>query len=92
MGCSLPGSSVHGILQASLLEGVAVPFSQVSNPGLPHCSQILYCFPEPPRKPIHIDEKDYDDDYVVVKFSGSRPYGDYYDNNFSLSVTYLVEE
>ena len=56
MGCSLPGSSVHGILQASLLEGVAVPFSQVSNTGLPHCSQILYCFPEPPGKPIHIDE------------------------------------
>ena len=36
--------------------------------------------------------KDYDDDYVVVKFSGSRPDGDYYDNKFSLSVTYLVEE
>ena len=27
MGCSLPGSSVHGILQARILEWVAVPFS-----------------------------------------------------------------
>ena len=27
MGCSLPGSSVHGILQARILEWVAIPFS-----------------------------------------------------------------
>lgn len=27
MGCSLPGSSVHGIIQAGILEWVAVPFS-----------------------------------------------------------------
>ena len=26
MGCSLPGSSVHGILQARILEWVAIPF------------------------------------------------------------------
>ena len=31
MDCSLPGSSVHGILQASILEWVAVPFSRVSS-------------------------------------------------------------
>ena len=52
MDCSLPGSSVHGILQARILEWVAIPFSrgsshprgqiQGSNPGLPHCRQILY--------------------------------------------------
>ena len=46
--CSLPGSSVHGILQARILEWVSTPFSkeafpaQGSNPGLPHCRQILY--------------------------------------------------
>ena len=46
--CSLPGSSVHGILQARILEGVAMPSSrgifptQESNPGLPHCRHILY--------------------------------------------------
>ena len=42
--CSLP---VHGILQARILESVAIPFSRVSsqprlNPYLPHCRQILY--------------------------------------------------
>ena len=30
MGCSLPGSSVHGILQARILEWVAMPFSEGS--------------------------------------------------------------
>ena len=28
MDCSLPGSSVHGILQATILEWVAIPFSR----------------------------------------------------------------
>ena len=48
MDCSLPGSSVHGILQAIILEPVAIPFSRGSprprgsNPGLLHCRQILY--------------------------------------------------
>ena len=45
---SPPGSSVHGILQARILEWVAIPFSrgifptQGLNPGLLHCRQILY--------------------------------------------------
>ena len=30
--CSLPGSSVHGILQAKILELVAISFSRVSSP------------------------------------------------------------
>ena len=30
MDCSLPGSSVHGILQARILERVAIPFSKGS--------------------------------------------------------------
>ena len=48
LDCSLPGSSVHGILQARILEWVAVSFSGGSfqprdrNPGLLHCRQILY--------------------------------------------------
>ena len=51
--CSLPGSSVHGILQARLLEWVAISFSrgssltQGSNPHLLwllHCRRILYCW------------------------------------------------
>ena len=46
--CSPPGSSVHGILQARISEWVAMPSSRGSsrprgsNPGLPHCRQILY--------------------------------------------------
>ena len=31
MDCSLPGSSVHGILQARIVEWVAMPFSRVSS-------------------------------------------------------------
>ena len=30
MDCSLPGSSIHGILQARILEWVAIPFSKGS--------------------------------------------------------------
>ena len=32
MDYSLPGSSVHGILQARILEWVAIPFSRDSSP------------------------------------------------------------
>ena len=48
MDCSPPGSSVHGILQARILEYTAVLFSretfptQGSNPDLVHCRRILY--------------------------------------------------
>ena len=50
MDCGLPGFSVHGILQARILEWVAISFSRGSswprnlglNPGLLHCRQILY--------------------------------------------------
>ena len=43
-----PDSSVHGILQARILDWVAIPFSREifltlgSNPGLPNYKQILY--------------------------------------------------
>ena len=43
MDCSLPGSSVHGILQARTLEWVVMPSSRGSNPGLLNCKWILYC-------------------------------------------------
>ena len=48
MDCSLPGSSVHGIFQARVLEWIAISFSrgifpiQGSNPCLLHCRQMLY--------------------------------------------------
>ena len=46
--CSPPGSSVHGILQARILEWVAFPPpGDLPNPGMEpghfHCRQILYC-------------------------------------------------
>ena len=49
MGCNPPGSSVHGILQARILERMAIPSSRGSSdsgikPGslhLLHCRQIL---------------------------------------------------
>ena len=46
--CSPPGSSGHGILQARILEWVAISLSsgifptQELNLGLLHCRQILY--------------------------------------------------
>ena len=44
MDCSPPGSSVHGIFQARVLEWIAIIFSgeNLPNPGLPHYRQILY--------------------------------------------------
>ena len=52
MDCSLPGSSVHGILQAKILEWVAMPFSRGSSRQqsnlcllqILHCRMILYCW------------------------------------------------
>ena len=58
MDCSLPGSSVHGIFQAIVLEWIAISFSRGSswprgsNPGLPHCRQKLYCLSHQ-RSPIY---------------------------------------
>ena len=40
--CDPPGSSVHGIFQARILEWVAISFSRGWNPDLPHCRQMLY--------------------------------------------------
>ena len=54
--CSPPGSSVHGILQAKILEWVAIPFSRGSSwPGVkpksPACRQILYQLSQPGKPP-----------------------------------------
>ena len=57
MDCSLPGSSVHGIFQARVLEWVAISFSRGSSrprdwtQGLPHCRQALLPS-EPPGKSL----------------------------------------
>ena len=39
--CSLPGSSIHGIFQAGVLEWGAIAFSQVSIPLLGWCQRML---------------------------------------------------
>ena len=42
MDCSLPGSSVHGVLQARILERIAFPSpGDLPNPGIKHRSPIL---------------------------------------------------
>ena len=50
MDCSLPGSSVHGILQARILEGVATSLSCDS------CIASAFFTAEPPRKPLRANE------------------------------------
>ena len=55
MDCSLPGSFVHGDSPGNntgvdfhaLLQGIFP--TQGSNPGLPHCRQILSCLSPPPH-------------------------------------------
>ena len=58
MDCSLPGSSVHGIRQASIKEWVVIPVSSrednVPNPGIEPRSHTLQADSlsfEPPGKP-----------------------------------------
>ena len=63
MDCSLPGSSVHGVLQAHILEWVAMPSSRdLPDPGIELVSLVstalacgLFCFAflplVPPGKP-----------------------------------------
>ena len=42
MDCSLPGSPVHGIFQARILEWVAIPFSRdLHDPGVESASLVL---------------------------------------------------
>ena len=53
--CSLPGSSVHGILQARIPERLAIPFSRdLPDQGIEPTSPILQAhslLSEPPEKP-----------------------------------------
>ena len=51
MDCSLPGSSVHGILQARILEWVAIPFSRASSQFRDQPADFFFFTTEPPGKP-----------------------------------------
>ena len=46
MDCNLPGSSIHGIFQARVLEWVAIAFSKNC-----HMTQQSHCWANRPRKP-----------------------------------------
>ena len=50
----LPGSSVHGILQARILEWVVIPFQGIFlTQGLLYCRQILYHLSHQGSSPTH---------------------------------------
>ena len=72
MDSSPPGSSVHGILQASMLEWVAIAFSRgSSNPGIELRSPSLQAdsLPsEPPGKPLDQPTKKKKKNWVTVKW------------------------
>ena len=61
MDCSPPGSSLHGISQARILEWVAIPFSRVSSQPRDQtpiscisCLAGVFCTTEPPGKPLFL--------------------------------------
>ena len=55
MDCSLPGSSVHGIFQARVLEWVAISFSRrSSNPGIKPGSPALQADALSPEPPVRL--------------------------------------
>jgi len=63
MDCSLPGSSVHGILQARILERVAISLSRgLPNPGIEPTSLMSpalaggFLSLAPPGKPEHSEK------------------------------------
>ena len=63
MDCSPPGSSVHGILPARILEWVAIPYSgifptQELNLGILYCRQILYPLSHQGLQCIHVFNHD----------------------------------
>ena len=55
MDCSPPGSSIHGILQARILEWVAIPVSRgSSDPGIKPESPALQVDSLPSEPPAHL--------------------------------------
>ena len=62
MDCSPPGSSVHWISQARILEWVAISYFQGSFPGIVPASLALadkFFSPEPPGKPLEDNNSGY---------------------------------
>ena len=59
MDCCLPGSSVHGILQARILEWVAIPFSREASPPRSPALQVYSLLSQLPAKPGEEEEVGY---------------------------------
>ena len=74
MDCSLPGSSVHGILQARILKWVAISFTRgLPDPGIKPRSPILqadFLPSDPPEKPLY--------ECICVFYILSLPYNQIY--------------
>ena len=72
MDCSLPGFSVHGILQARILEWAAIPFFWGSSQARDQIKlQVDSLQFEPPRKPIEASMKA---EFVLSSFSALLPF------------------
>ena len=72
--CNPMNYTVHGILQARILEWVAFPFllqgifpTQWPNPGLPHCRWILYQLRHQGR-PQSIEKNEWDNEKCLAKY------------------------
>ena len=76
MDRSPPGSSVHGLLQARILEWVAIPSpGELSDPGIKLGSLALQadCLPaEPPEKPNNCSQRE-KSMVPVIKMLVTRP-------------------
>ena len=60
LDCSLTVSSVHGILQARILEWVAIPFSKESSQSRDnHWSPAMQEDSEPPGKPFYYNKMNF---------------------------------
>ena len=73
MDCSLPGSSVHGILQARVLEWVANAFSKTLL-LLSHFSRVRLCDPidgSPPGSPVPGIHQARTLEWVAISFSNA---------------------
>ena len=83
MVCSPPGSSIHGLLQARILEWVAISFSGVFptqglNPRLLICIAGRFFTTEPPGK--------YSSESFLSAYSVAKGYARYINYLFLLSV------
>ena len=89
MDCSLPGSSVHEILQARILEWVAVSFSRGSSPPRDGtCISYVFCIG---RRVLYysITWEAQDNTYIFIAETFTQLYTLYYPQNNSGRIASL---